>query len=98
MNKKRWSGSEAGPELVRLGAGDAVANRVVARTDGLCRMDGRRALGRNLGPLDTRGDHGLHRRPRQPALGCGAHRRYHSEQNMTTMVYFVAGKLTLSLD
>ncbi len=53
-------GQETVPKLVRLGAGDAVANRRTARADGSSGPDGRGALGGNLGPLDLRADDRLH--------------------------------------
>ena len=63
---------EAVRELVRVGPGDEGTNREVARTDGPCRSDDRRALGGNLGPLDSRADDGLHGGTQQPVLGCEA--------------------------
>ncbi len=53
-------GQEAVPKRVRLGAGDAGANRRTARADGPSCPDGRRAFGGNLGPLDSRSDDRLH--------------------------------------
>ncbi len=53
-------GQETVSKLVRLGAGDAWANRRTARADGPSCPDGRRAFGGNLGPLDSRSDDRLH--------------------------------------
>ncbi len=53
-------GQETVSKLVRLGAGDEGANRRTARADGPSCPDGRRAFGRNLGPLDLRADDRLH--------------------------------------
>ena len=63
---------EAVRELVRVGPGDEGTNRGVARADGPSRSDDRRALGGNLGPLDSRADDRLHGGTQQPVLGCGA--------------------------
>jgi len=63
---------EAVRELVRVGPGDEGTNRGVARTDGPCRPDDRRALGGYSGPLDSRSDDGLHGGTQQPVLGCEA--------------------------
>ena len=59
---------EAVRELVRVGPSDAGADRGVARVDGTCRPDDRRALGGYSGPLDSRSDDGLHRGNQQPVL------------------------------
>ena len=63
---------EAVRELVRVGPGDEGANRGVARADGPCRTDDRRALGGYFGPLDSRADDGLHGGTQQPVLSCEA--------------------------
>ncbi len=87
---------EAVRELVRVGPGDEGTNRGVARTDGPCRPDDRRALGGYCGPLDSRSYDGLHGGTQQPVLGCGAKgQRVWSLEYMTTMLYFVPGKLNL---
>ena len=59
-------------ELVRVGPSDEGTNRGVARTDGPCRPDNRRALGGYSGPLDSRADDGLHGGTQQPVLSCDA--------------------------
>ena len=51
---------EAVRELVRVGPGDEGTNRGVARADGPCRSDDRRALGGYSGPLDSRANNRLH--------------------------------------
>ena len=53
---------------VRRAAGDAGADRRVARTDGSSGSANRGALGVNLGPLDSRPDDRLHGRAQQPVL------------------------------
>ena len=63
---------EAVRELVRVGPSDAGADRGVARADGPCRPDDRRALGGYSGPLDSRSDDGFHGGTQQPVLGCEA--------------------------
>ncbi len=63
---------EAVRKLVRMGPGDEGTNRGVARTDGPCRPDDRRALGGYSGPLDSRSDDGLHGGTQQPVLSCEA--------------------------
>ena len=56
----RRGGQEAVPKLVRLGAGDAGANRRTPRADGSSGPNGRGSFGGNLGPLDSRSDDRLH--------------------------------------
>ncbi len=87
---------EAVRELVRVGPGDEGTNRGVARADGPCRSDDRRALGGYSGPLDSRADDGL--MEGLNSLFSAVKRKargYRSVEYMTTMLYFVAGKLTL---
>ena len=60
-------------ELVSLGARDAGPNRRTARADGPSCPDGRRALGGNLGPLDSRSDDRLHGGSQQLVLSREAH-------------------------
>lgn len=55
--------------MVRLGARDAGPKRRTARADGPSCPDDRRALGGNLGPLDSRTDDRLHGGFQQPVLG-----------------------------
>ena len=61
-------GQEAVWGLVRVGPGDEGTNRGVARIDGPCRPDDRRALGGDLGPFDSNPDHRLHRGSQLPVL------------------------------
>ena len=64
-----WEKSqEAVRELVRVGLGDAGADRGVARADGPCRPDDRRAPGGYSGQLDSRSDDGFHGGTQQPVL------------------------------
>ena len=56
-------------QLVRMGAGNAGANRGVARTEGLSCSDELRPLGGNPGLLYPRTDDRLNGRAQQPFLG-----------------------------
>ncbi len=53
-------GWEAVPKRVRLVARDAETNLGILRADGPSRLDGRRAVGGNLCPLDSTADDRLH--------------------------------------
>ncbi len=65
-------GQEAVPKLVCLGAGDAWTDRGFARADGAHSPDDRRALGGDLGPLDSRPDDRCHEGSQQPVLSSEA--------------------------
>ncbi len=62
-------GQEAVPKRVRLGACNAGTDRGFARADGAHSPDDRRALGGDLGPLDSRPDDRFHGGSQQPVLG-----------------------------
>ncbi len=83
-------------ELVRLGKGDEGAGREFARPHGASVPDDLRAHGGNLDPLESRLYDRLHGGTQQhvSVVKRKAH-GYRTVDYMTSMLYFVAVKLTL---
>ena len=87
---------KAVPKLLRLGLRYAGLNRKTLRADGPSCQDGGRSLGGNPRSLDSRSDDRLHRGlNRLLAVVPRKARGYLTVEYMTSMLYIIAGKLTL---